>query len=160
MTSKWDFLGNTFIEDKQILSGLIFPEYRETRWFLSLLRPIRMYMNASCDKSKILLLALLLVCFLQPWSNLSLLCILDDQHMDGHSDFCAVCNNCGDLLCCDLCCRAYHVGCIYPPIRKFPKGDWSCQMCTGADSDLPKSRRVATLERKRGIIDRNRHYIL
>ena len=74
----------------------------------------------------------------------------DEEPMDVHDDFCSVCEELGDLLCCDICSRAFHIGCVYPPIRKVPRGDWSCQVCTGADSDLPKARRVQTIERERG----------
>ena len=77
----------------------------------------------------------------------------DEEPVDEHDDFCAVCGEHGDLLCCDICSRAFHTNCVYPPIRKAPKGDWSCQVCTGADSDLPKARRVLTIERERGIFN-------
>eukprot|EP00794_Sanderia_malayensis_P020094 gene20094-22064_t len=77
----------------------------------------------------------------------------DEESVDCHSDFCSVCNNGGELLCCDSCYRSYHTACAYPPIRKAPKGDWSCQVCTGADFDLPKARRVSTLERNKEKMD-------
>ena len=85
--------------------------------------------------------------------TLSALSYQDEEPVDEHDDFCAVCGDHGDLLCCDICSRAFHINCVYPPIRKVPKGDWSCQVCTGADSDLPKARRVATIERERGSFD-------
>ncbi|CAK6954521.1 E3 ubiquitin-protein ligase TRIM33-like isoform X2 [Scomber scombrus] len=44
-------------------------------------------------------------------------------------DFCAVCLNGGDLLCCDRCPKVYHVTCHVPPLISFPLGDWVCTLC-------------------------------
>ncbi|KAM3609676.1 uncharacterized protein V6R79_018348 [Siganus canaliculatus] len=50
-------------------------------------------------------------------------------------DFCAVCLNGGDLLCCDRCPKVYHVDCHIPPIAGLPLGDWVCTLCrTDQDS--------------------------
>lgn len=35
-------------------------------------------------------------------------------------DFCAVCLNGGDLLCCDRCPKVYHLACHIPPLVSFP----------------------------------------
>lgn len=35
-------------------------------------------------------------------------------------DFCAVCLNGGDLLCCDRCPKVYHLSCHIPPLTSFP----------------------------------------
>lgn len=35
-------------------------------------------------------------------------------------DFCAVCLNGGDLLCCDRCPKVYHLTCHVPPLINFP----------------------------------------
>lgn len=35
-------------------------------------------------------------------------------------DFCAVCLNGGDLLCCDRCPKVYHLACHVPPLISFP----------------------------------------
>ncbi len=35
-------------------------------------------------------------------------------------DFCAVCLNGGDLLCCDRCPKVYHLVCHVPPLISFP----------------------------------------
>ncbi|KAL7535103.1 hypothetical protein ACHAXR_006267 [Thalassiosira sp. AJA248-18] len=45
------------------------------------------------------------------------------------SDECEVCNDGGDLLCCDGCINAYHVGCIKPPLKEIPVGQWFCGEC-------------------------------
>ena len=65
-----------------------------------------------------------------------------------HGDQCALCTEGGELLCCDTCPLAYHVSCAYPPLRRIPRGNWACQVCTGADDERPRSCRVkkATIE--------------
>lgn len=35
-------------------------------------------------------------------------------------DFCAVCLNGGDLLCCDRCPKVYHLVCHMPPLTSLP----------------------------------------
>lgn len=35
-------------------------------------------------------------------------------------DFCAVCLNGGDLLCCDRCPKVYHLACHVPQLVSFP----------------------------------------
>lgn len=35
-------------------------------------------------------------------------------------DFCTVCLNGGDLLCCDLCPKVYHLACHLPSLLTFP----------------------------------------
>ncbi|XP_039664081.1 transcription intermediary factor 1-alpha-like [Perca fluviatilis] len=44
-------------------------------------------------------------------------------------DFCAVCLNGGELLCCDRCPKVYHLACHIPPLTSFPLGDWACTLC-------------------------------
>ncbi|KAE8296750.1 Tripartite motif-containing protein 66 Transcriptional intermediary factor 1 delta [Larimichthys crocea] len=44
-------------------------------------------------------------------------------------DFCAVCLNGGDLLCCDRCPKVFHLACHLPPLISFPLGDWVCTLC-------------------------------
>nr|XP_046251491.1 E3 ubiquitin-protein ligase TRIM33-like [Scatophagus argus] len=44
-------------------------------------------------------------------------------------DFCAVCLNGGDLLCCDRCPKVYHLACHIPSLISFPLGDWVCTLC-------------------------------
>ncbi|XP_074533973.1 tripartite motif-containing protein 66-like [Halichoeres trimaculatus] len=44
-------------------------------------------------------------------------------------DFCAVCLNGGDLLCCDRCPKVYHLGCHIPALSSSPLGDWVCSLC-------------------------------
>ncbi|XP_077373273.1 uncharacterized protein LOC144016260 isoform X2 [Festucalex cinctus] len=55
-------------------------------------------------------------------------------------DFCAVCLDGGDLLCCDRCPKVYHLACHLPSLSSFPKGDWVCTLCR-TDYDLAESFR-------------------
>ena len=52
---------------------------------------------------------------------------------DGNDYQCSVCDTGGDLVCCDGCPKAYHIGCI-PALKRdgVPLGDWFCPRC---DSD-------------------------
>lgn len=45
------------------------------------------------------------------------------------SDECEVCRDGGDLVCCDGCISAYHLGCIEPPLKEIPVGQWFCSKC-------------------------------
>uniref|UniRef100_A0A8D3B8Z9 PHD-type domain-containing protein n=1 Tax=Scophthalmus maximus TaxID=52904 RepID=A0A8D3B8Z9_SCOMX len=38
----------------------------------------------------------------------------------GSEDFCGVCLNGGDLLCCDRCPKVYHLACHIPPLTSSP----------------------------------------
>ena len=50
---------------------------------------------------------------------------------DTHQDRCFYCHLTGELLCCDTCDRAFHMGCLVPPIRRsdLPDGPWNCPVC-------------------------------
>ncbi|XP_034031333.1 transcription intermediary factor 1-alpha-like [Thalassophryne amazonica] len=54
-----------------------------------------------------------------------------DQATEGieSEDFCGVCLNGGDLLCCDRCPKVFHLLCHVPPLSRFPLGDWVCTLC-------------------------------
>ena len=74
----------------------------------------------------------------------------DGSESSKHGDQCALCTEGGELLCCDTCPLAYHLACAYPSLRRIPRGNWACQVCTGADDERPRSSRVkkATIEGK------------
>lgn len=48
---------------------------------------------------------------------------------DIHSDYCRVCKDGGQLLCCDQCPMAYHLKCLIPPMKRVPTGEWKCPRC-------------------------------
>uniref|UniRef100_A0A8C5B5Y6 Tripartite motif containing 33 n=1 Tax=Gadus morhua TaxID=8049 RepID=A0A8C5B5Y6_GADMO len=53
---------------------------------------------------------------------------------DPNEDWCAVCINGGDLLCCDRCPKVFHMKCHVPSIKIFPKGDFLCTFCRSLDT--------------------------
>ncbi|KAL3506884.1 hypothetical protein ACH5RR_032266 [Cinchona calisaya] len=42
-------------------------------------------------------------------------------------DVCSICEGTGELLCCDMCPRAFHKGCVNLP--SIPEGTWYCRYC-------------------------------
>uniref|UniRef100_A0A803T662 RING-type E3 ubiquitin transferase n=1 Tax=Anolis carolinensis TaxID=28377 RepID=A0A803T662_ANOCA len=48
---------------------------------------------------------------------------------DPNEDWCAVCQNGGELLCCDRCPKVFHLSCHVPTLRNFPSGEWICTFC-------------------------------
>ncbi|RZC42901.1 chromodomain-helicase-DNA-binding protein Mi-2 -like protein [Asbolus verrucosus] len=52
-----------------------------------------------------------------------------EQDDDEHQEFCRICKDGGELLCCDSCPSAYHTHCLNPPLVEIPDGDWKCPRC-------------------------------
>lgn len=48
---------------------------------------------------------------------------------DGYFFECVVCDIGGNLLCCDICPRTYHLECLDPPLKRTPPGKWLCPAC-------------------------------
>ncbi|KAK6163344.1 hypothetical protein DH2020_000208 [Rehmannia glutinosa] len=61
-----------------------------------------------------------------------------DCQMDGHGTVCAVCNNDGELLCCEGkdCKRRYHPSCLDPPLPDVLPGIWHCAKCVNKKLEL------------------------
>lgn len=55
---------------------------------------------------------------------------IKEQEEDEHMEFCRVCKDGGELLCCDQCPSAYHPHCLNPPLKTIPDGDWHCPRCS------------------------------
>uniref|UniRef100_A0AAY4AP33 DNA helicase n=1 Tax=Denticeps clupeoides TaxID=299321 RepID=A0AAY4AP33_9TELE len=53
-----------------------------------------------------------------------------DDEEDDHMEFCRVCKDGGELLCCDSCPSSYHIHCLNPPLPEIPNGEWLCPRCT------------------------------
>ncbi|KAK7482613.1 hypothetical protein BaRGS_00026112 [Batillaria attramentaria] len=47
---------------------------------------------------------------------------IQEQEEDDHMEFCRVCKDGGELLCCDSCPSAYHTHCLNPPLKNIPDG--------------------------------------
>ena len=45
-------------------------------------------------------------------------------------EFCRVCKEGGELLCCDSCPNSYHLRCIDPPLDEVPEHSWTCPRCS------------------------------
>jgi PHD-finger len=73
---------------------------------------------------------------------------------DRNDDYCAVCRNGGDLLCCDRCPRVYHLKCHVPALSSTPDPNvtWLCTLCAGSDDklrqDVPDARGASTGKRR------------
>uniref|UniRef100_A0A6Q2XAA2 RING-type E3 ubiquitin transferase n=1 Tax=Esox lucius TaxID=8010 RepID=A0A6Q2XAA2_ESOLU len=48
---------------------------------------------------------------------------------DPNEDWCAVCQNGGELLCCDKCPKVFHLSCHVPTLLRLPSGEWFCSFC-------------------------------
>ncbi|XP_067828128.1 chromodomain-helicase-DNA-binding protein 3 isoform X3 [Heptranchias perlo] len=52
------------------------------------------------------------------------------EEEDDHMEYCRVCKDGGELLCCDTCPSSYHIHCLNPPLPEIPNGEWLCPRCT------------------------------
>lgn len=55
---------------------------------------------------------------------------VEQEDDDEHQEFCRLCKDGGELLCCDSCTSAYHTYCLTPPLQEIPDGDWRCPRCS------------------------------
>lgn len=53
-------------------------------------------------------------------------------------EFCRVCKDGGELLCCDACPSSYHLHCLNPPLPEIPNGEWLCPRCTVSVPPAPR----------------------
>ncbi|XP_043938746.1 tripartite motif-containing protein 66 [Protopterus annectens] len=58
-----------------------------------------------------------------------------EQNSMENEDFCAVCLNGGELLCCDHCPKVFHLTCHVPALHSFPVGEWDCSLCCKINSE-------------------------
>lgn len=61
-----------------------------------------------------------------------------EEEEDDHMEFCRVCKDGGELLCCDTCPSSYHLHCLNPPLPEIPNGEWLCPRCTVSVTSLPR----------------------
>ncbi|XP_025415393.1 chromodomain-helicase-DNA-binding protein Mi-2 homolog isoform X3 [Sipha flava] len=102
-----------------------------------------------------------------------------EQEEDEHQEFCRVCKDGGELLCCDSCPAAYHTFCLSPPITDVPDGDWKCPRCSAKtlpgkvskiltwrwkplpeDSTKPVDEQTEKINRRRNKQQRQREYFV
>jgi hypothetical protein len=64
------------------------------------------------------------------------------------SEACKVCGVADerDALLCDGCDGAFHMGCLKPPRKRVPAGDWFCKPCAAERKPAPKRRAAAPAE--------------
>lgn len=55
---------------------------------------------------------------------------------DPNEDWCAVCMDGGELMCCDKCPKVFHQNCHIPPIYQDDSESWQCLLCCNF-ADLP-----------------------
>jgi chromodomain-helicase-DNA-binding protein 4 len=60
---------------------------------------------------------------------------------DNHMEYCRVCRDGGELLCCDRCPSSYHMHCLVPPMTIIPEEDWFCPRCTVSITETCKKYR-------------------
>lgn len=53
----------------------------------------------------------------------------NESEIDTNLDYCEVCFAAGDLVCCDVCPRSFHLACLKLRERDLPEGDWQCAEC-------------------------------
>lgn len=54
----------------------------------------------------------------------------EEEGDDEHQEFCRICKDGGELLCCDSCPFAYHTYCLDPPMSDLPETSWTCARCS------------------------------
>jgi hypothetical protein len=59
---------------------------------------------------------------------------------DGSVDHCIVCKQCGNLLCCDYCPRAYHGDCIQGENIDLSGDKWECPACRRESAGVAKEQ--------------------
>ena len=55
-----------------------------------------------------------------------------------HNEQCPVCGEGGEVICCDTCPAVYHLECVNPPMKKVPRGKWSCPQCKSPPRERSK----------------------
>uniref|UniRef100_A0A8C7ZQP3 RING-type E3 ubiquitin transferase n=1 Tax=Oryzias sinensis TaxID=183150 RepID=A0A8C7ZQP3_9TELE len=78
---------------------------------------------------------------------------------DPNEDWCAVCQNGGELLCCDKCPKVFHLSCHIPALNESPSGEWFCSFCRDLlnpemeydcnRQDRPPSEKFPLVERRK-----------
>ncbi|KAF0686340.1 Aste57867_21842 [Aphanomyces stellatus] len=59
----------------------------------------------------------------------------EDEEVDTNLDYCSICLEDGDLVCCDICPRSFHLDCLKMTEDDLPDGDWQCAECESNQSE-------------------------
>lgn len=77
------------------------------------------------------------------------------QKDDPNEDWCAVCLDGGELMCCDKCPKVFHQNCHIPNISSLPDESetWQCLLCVNL-AELPIGMSCcAIIERQRIFVN-------
>ncbi|XP_041833831.1 transcription intermediary factor 1-alpha isoform X2 [Melanotaenia boesemani] len=78
---------------------------------------------------------------------------------DPNEDWCAVCQNGGELLCCDKCPKVFHLACHIPTLNESPSGEWFCSFCRdliSPEMDYDRDRKDSPVSETFPPVDRRR----
>ncbi|KAK7261284.1 hypothetical protein RIF29_27593 [Crotalaria pallida] len=68
---------------------------------------------------------------------------------DDNDDLCSICQDGGDLLCCDGCPRTFHIDCV--PLPCIPSDPWYCKYCQNNFQMDKHGDRIANAPNRRCI---------
>jgi len=77
----------------------------------------------------------------------------ETQQEDGSSFLCSICQQGGELLCCDFCPRVFHFPCVKLLKQNIPKGKWICQFCKEEEKADYFNKVLPAAKGKKGILD-------
>mmetsp|Transcript_29890 Transcript_29890/g.68582 ORF Transcript_29890/g.68582 Transcript_29890/m.68582 type:complete len:533 (-) Transcript_29890:257-1855(-) len=64
---------------------------------------------------------------------------VEEEGLDESMDFCLICREVGDLMCCRDCPRAFHPGCLNnDDLGEEGEDDWVCHVCREDNHILPR----------------------
>ncbi|KAK2707515.1 bromodomain adjacent to zinc finger domain protein 1A-like [Artemia franciscana] len=64
----------------------------------------------------------------------------EEDEEEGPMEVCTTCSKPGEVILCDTCSNMYHLTCLEPPLRKPPRGKWSCPECLNPKAKRGKAR--------------------
>ncbi|PNF34792.1 hypothetical protein B7P43_G03734 [Cryptotermes secundus] len=81
----------------------------------------------------------------------------DTQKDDPNEDWCAVCMDGGELVCCDKCPKVFHTYCHIPNLKAIPEESetWQCLLCTNLKEIIDAPPSPAAERRGQGLSHRD-----
>ncbi|GAB6021092.1 Bromodomain adjacent to zinc finger domain protein 1A [Chamberlinius hualienensis] len=75
----------------------------------------------------------------------------DEMDEDDESEMCSVCEKGGEVISCEMCFLAFHLKCVKPILRRFPRGKWCCPKCSELTKELrqPPSKSKKSIEKEK-----------